>query len=397
MNQKKSFLSILLLSLTLFFFNAEYSHASSIVGADDVKDEIIKNIDNFKKEFFVTMKVNKNSSTLDKDIKALIESIQEEHTDTYYLMDKYTFKSSYDSKSGKSKVTFKVDYTSSAEEYKEYKEFIYDLSIQQAHLSYEGKIGFVNDYLVEKASYESSSKGDSIKNSPVSIYKSGTGTYKAYALFAYDLLNEFGIDSYLLSGTVKGAPHLWNVVKNTKFNLVHIDTALNEQSRDKRYYFMVSSKALSKTHKFSHEDLSETSKLLVATVDIKLNLPKAKKPDTTDKSPSYYAKEFIKNIDNLWHTGDLGKYDLSRGYSVRLSNHVDTSNIGPHQMFFTDASGNVVPIKVKLDGKMVSIPESSKVFKSGKTYYLVILLNVESGTKIGKYLHTSIHFKFIAK
>lgn len=405
MKQKKSFLSILLLSLSLFFFNAEYSHASVISEPDNVKQEITKNFNNFNKTFTVAVKYKKDYKTINKDLQSLVKSIEKDYKDTYYLLEKYNYSINCSGGDKTCKATFKVTYTSDGGDYKEYKNYVKQIAKDKKNLSYDEKIEFANKFITDKAEYDYTyfTKSKYSEHSPVKIYKEGLGVCQAYAIFAYDLLTELGVKNYLLAGYQNNIGHLWNVLKDSKGNVVHLDTTWNDNSYSKKDYYMVGTKFISETHIFTHDDLDAIAKLLGGKVDMELKLEKDRKPATTKnpvvtgKSQASYAKEFVNSIGKSVTVGDMGKLPIMDGFTLTLQEDVHKYDSYKSEVFVTDSSGNLVSVKVKVEGKEVTLSEAKGKFKSGSTYYLVVLPNVESETSIGKHIKEGTYVKFTAK
>ena len=118
---------------------------------------------------------------------------------------------------------------------------------------------FVTDYIVKNTKYNSDSAANA--HTPYAILLTGEGVCEGYALAAYLILKEIGMDVQYVVGDA-GGPHAWNMVK-VDGHWYHLDTTWNDPIPDQgskvRYdYFLVSDKTLLKDHEWD-SDLYPTS------------------------------------------------------------------------------------------------------------------------------------------
>ena len=87
----------------------------------------------------------------------------------------------------------------------------------------------INNYIVKLYNYDDTLQSDNV----YSALTTKTTTCQGYAMTAYKMFKYAGIETRLISGTMKGTPHGWNLVKIAG-NWYHIDSTNNDNIiRDK--------------------------------------------------------------------------------------------------------------------------------------------------------------------
>ena len=112
------------------------------------------------------------------------------------------------------------------------------------------KVKFVNDYIVQHTAY--SEQTNASAHSAYAILYEGKGVCQGYALLAYKMLTELGMEALYVTGEVYTGGHAWNLVK-VDGHWFHIDTTWNDPLPDRgkgvRYdYFLVNDSQLQKDH-----------------------------------------------------------------------------------------------------------------------------------------------------
>ncbi|MGE8000234.1 transglutaminase domain-containing protein [Lysinibacillus sp. NPDC093190] len=114
----------------------------------------------------------------------------------------------------------------------------------------------VNDFVVQLATYsdEDALEGQSVYE----LISKKTGVCQAYALLAYRLFLEAGLDAKYVYGYSDNQLHAWNLV-NVNGDWYHVDTTWNDVNPDEPYaiayaYFLVNDEKLSEDHIWAHEN-----------------------------------------------------------------------------------------------------------------------------------------------
>ncbi|AOR22488.1 transglutaminase domain-containing protein [Clostridium taeniosporum] len=106
------------------------------------------------------------------------------------------------------------------------------------NMSKVDKIITINNYLVKIYKYDYNLKSDNV----YSALTTKKTICQGYAMTAYKMFKILGIDSRIISGTINGTAHAWNMV-NIKGNWYHLDITNNDNViRDK--YLLVSDQFL---------------------------------------------------------------------------------------------------------------------------------------------------------
>lgn len=122
--------------------------------------------------------------------------------------------------------------------------------IEAASMSDIDKVKFVNDYIVQHTRYSEATSAS--PHSAYAVLFEGKGVCQGYALLAYKMLNELGIENLYVVGEVAEGGHAWNLVK-LDGNWYHLDTTWNDPLPDRGNgvsynYFLISDGQLSKDH-----------------------------------------------------------------------------------------------------------------------------------------------------
>ncbi|MER1998365.1 MAG: transglutaminase domain-containing protein [Lysinibacillus sp.] len=112
------------------------------------------------------------------------------------------------------------------------------------------KVKIVNDYIVQHTVYSEATSAS--PHSAYAILFEGKGVCQGYALLAYKLLTELGIEALYVTGEVYTGGHAWNLVK-LDGNWHHLDTTWNDPLPDRGNgvsydYFLITDSQMSKDH-----------------------------------------------------------------------------------------------------------------------------------------------------
>lgn len=385
--------TIILLFLISFLFTTNVQAAETFYSVDETVHGMNKAITNHdvRLDFEAYIDVShENFGNFFQNV--LFKQINEQYTHEQFSIQKVNV--SYLCMNGKCDGYFTFTYYAPQEDYLSYKQFIQQLAAQHQHLSYDEKISFVNQYLIDHTEYSNLSKPS--PHSPVAIQLEGRGVCQAYSIFAYDLLNALGVPNYLLDGAANGEAHLWNVLKDKNGNIVHLDTTWNDTSRTNNYY-LISTNQISQTHHFDSNALQIITHKLNNSPTIPLPDPNEEelKPDFTHHAMYVYAKEFLETKASLQHLTDLGTLTNDSAFEIKFNKDVTNAQDFKSKVFITDSKGAVVDVQPVIDGRFVRVyQKKAGSFKAGEQYYLVILKGIESEQSRDTYLKESVYVTF---
>ncbi|WP_146551918.1 transglutaminase domain-containing protein [Rummeliibacillus sp. SL167] len=262
----KRFLA-LLLGFLLCLGTAGYLHYD--VYADDdipavttkaqIKQEVLKNLDQVNPDFTISTKIPiYQSKEVDEMFKNIIDELS---TTANYGFGNLTGYSYYiSSKMGFIQIKVEAFYlTTPQQEQKINRKIAY--IVKHNHLKemtdFE-KVYFVNKYIASHTKYSSDATDGG--HSAYAVLFDHKAVCQGYALAAYRILTEAGVETKYITGQVKGSNHAWNKVKvNGKW--YNLDITWNDPMPDRgdRYrlnYFLISDQQLAKDHVWKYR--SET-------------------------------------------------------------------------------------------------------------------------------------------
>lgn len=220
--------------------------STKIETLDQLTNEIAKQLNNFATEIKVTY--SGSMSGFDKKLMEAFEKAQQNSTYASGHLQGMTMTAD-----STGNVTYKVKYfTTSAQETAVQKKIdgILKTIIKPTMTQFQ-KVKAVNDYIVSNTSY-----GSKTKASPHSAYAllfEGQAVCQGYALTAYKMLEQAGIETKYVVGYVNGnEAHAWNMVE-VDGKWYHLDTTWNDPLPNRigasSYdYFLVSDAQLKKDH-----------------------------------------------------------------------------------------------------------------------------------------------------
>jgi Transglutaminase-like superfamily len=139
------------------------------------------------------------------------------------------------------------------------------------------KVKAIHDYVVKHVSYDTSYQA----YTAYEALANRSAVCQGYALLTYQLLEEAGIESQIVTGTGNGQPHAWNLV-NIEGKWYHLDTTFDDPIPDKQgrvtySYFNMSDEQLGKDHQWdrSKYPAATTNYYTELTNNIKASSPKA--------------------------------------------------------------------------------------------------------------------------
>ncbi|MGE7092373.1 transglutaminase domain-containing protein [Lysinibacillus sp. NPDC048646] len=226
--------------------------SSKVTAWDNLINEVAQQMNNFSTEIKVTY--SGPMADFNKNIMLALEKAQKQATYASGHLENVSITSDT-----KGNVTFKVKYlTNQTQEATVQKKVdqVLKTIIKPSMTSFQ-KVKAVNDYIVSNATY-----GAKTKASPHSAYAllmEGQAVCQGYALLAYKMLEQTGIETQYVVGYVNGGEgHAWNMVK-LDGKWYHLDTTWNDPLPNRigasSYdYFLVTDAQLKKDHSWIASD-----------------------------------------------------------------------------------------------------------------------------------------------
>lgn len=243
-------------------------------------------------------------------------------------------------------VTLTLLYMSTAEQEKEVDKRIKEITAQiiKPGMSELEKVKAINDWILINTTYSKKSKA-----SPHSLYAllfEGKAVCQAYALAAYRLLEEAGMEARYVTGDA-GEPHAWNLVKVDE-EWYKLDTTWNDPLGTTDYnvntykYFLITSAQLKESHTWEEDDYPKATSTkysyfrnVISPTTIgdtiyysnskdnnklyKLNYKTSENTKVSD-TRAYYLTQYndVIYFSNLNDSGYLSSYNTKTGEQKRL-------------------------------------------------------------------------------
>lgn len=190
----KNCMKIIILSLVTLSLSMETALAFDI---KKIKEDIYNHLENWDTQFEI--------SYCESDIINIIHDSALK--DDYLSRSLAKIKVEGNGKTAKVNVVYRTN--------KEQEEFV-DRKIKESiseiideNMSDYDKVKAINKYLINQFDYDETLKS----NNAYSALMTGKTTCQGYAMTAYKMFNEAGINNKIVLGDVKGIPHVWNKVE----------------------------------------------------------------------------------------------------------------------------------------------------------------------------------------
>ena len=342
--------------------------STKIATMDQLTTEIAKQLNDFATE----IKVTYSGSMTDFDKKFMEAFEQAQQQATYASGHLQSMTMTADSAGN---ATYKVKYSTNATQETAVQKKIDGVlkTIIKPSMTQFQKVKAINDYIVSNTTY-----GTKTKASPHSAYAllfEGQAVCQGYALSAYKMLEQAGIETKYVVGFVNGTEaHAWNMVK-VDGKWYHLDTTWNDPLPNRigasSYdYFLVTDAQLKKDHTW-----------------ITSNYPAATSTTYNYMQNVHFAHQ-INNTLFFSNTADndkLYKLDLASGKKSKV---IDTralyiTGIG-EDLYFSDYSnsGYLTKLNLKTLKKAVVVKKSVTDIKITSGYLLYNVNGKEQKLKI---------------
>ncbi|MGX9133927.1 transglutaminase domain-containing protein [Rummeliibacillus sp. JY-2-4R] len=338
-----SLLGILLVLGTVFYLRYDVyadanANAPAITNQAQLKQEILKNLDQVKPEFIIPTKIPVYKT---KEAEKMFKDVMKELSSTanygYGNLNGYSYYIS--SNMGYVQIKFKSFYLTNTKQEKMINQEVKKIveTNQLKKMSDFEKVYFVNGYLASHIAYsENATNGGHTAYDALFDHKA---VCQGYALAAYRILTEAGVETRYITGKVHDQNHAWNKVKlNGKW--YNLDITWNDPMPDRgdRYrlnYFLISDQQLAKDHTWNYRTIdAATSK----NYEFLMNA----QAFTLDKNVLYFTEQSDANFYK-WNLNTNKK-------TVLFQNYLPVKYIQKSGNWLTLESFNGNYAKVKSDG-----------------------------------------------
>ncbi|MCI0764250.1 transglutaminase domain-containing protein [Bacillus sp. TL12] len=242
------------------------------------RKELKKHIDNREENIIITYK------TKVKNGREVLDTLYKEYTkiidkDEYLKYNVAGTKYSIRGIPGNYTFTLKITYRESKEQTQYVKKQVKSIinSTLKPGMDEHEKVKAIHDYVVKHVSYDTSYKAYTAYEALVNR----SAVCQGYTLLTYQLLQEAGIQSHIVTGKGNGQAHAWNLVK-IENKWYHMDTTFDDPVPDKAgrvtySYYNISDEQLGKDHEWDRSKYpkASTNYYNELTDKIKTGTPKA--------------------------------------------------------------------------------------------------------------------------
>lgn len=187
--------------------NLYHSSAEYLSSLTDLKNSLIKHMKNKDSSFTINYKGN--FSTLETDLNTVLNDIDK--TDDYLAISYSYVKWDAKGYSGNlNTITFNFTYLATKDEEKYVDEKVNSIlgTIIMPYMTDDDKEKAIHDYIVKNVIYDQSYTYYSAYDA---LYR-GTSVCQGYALLAYKMLKQVGLNVRIVTGYAGGESHAWNLV-----------------------------------------------------------------------------------------------------------------------------------------------------------------------------------------
>lgn len=245
---------------------------------ENFRKELKKHVDNREENITITYKAKT------KNGREVLDTLYKEYTkivdkDEYLKYNVAGTKYSIRGIPGNYTFTLKITYRESKEQTQYVKKQVKSIinSALKPGMDEHEKVKAVHDYVVKHVSYDTSYKAYTAYEALVNR----SAVCQGYTLLTYQLLQEAGIQSHIVTGKGNGQAHAWNLVK-IENKWYHIDTTFDDPVPDKAghvtySYYNMSDEQLGKDHEWDRSKYpkASTNYYNELTNKIKTGTPKA--------------------------------------------------------------------------------------------------------------------------
>ncbi|MGG3455583.1 transglutaminase domain-containing protein [Paenibacillus rhizolycopersici] len=284
----------------------------------------------------ITLKYKGSTKNLEKQLKQAVNNALDADPYTKYIVDRYVY--SWRGTTGSAKITLQVHYRETAQQTAYVRQRVKEILKQliEPDMNAHQKIQAIHDYVVVNLKYDT----DLQKYTAYEGLKTGEAVCQGYALLAYELLKEAGIENRLVEGTAGDQLHAWNLVRLDN-RWYHLDTTWDDPVPDvpKRVnytYYLRTDEQMRKDHIWVAADYPLASVPYLTTLQALIEAGGVKKEayvalKTTLGYDLYDADAAVSNAKGL---ADRVKNGLKAGKSA-----VTVRYAGSDQQLLEDLAG----------------------------------------------------------
>lgn len=325
--------------------NSEYETVTTLA---EVSQKILESV--YNRESVVQIRYQGDTKNLTRALEETLEEILASDDYLRYSIYRWGFK--YIGYSGDVVLTFSFQYWTTLEQEnyvdKRVKEILNE--IIKPGMSIDERQKVIHDYIVANVAYDESLSRYSAYNA----LAEGKAVCQGYALLAYKMLKEAGIENRIISGTARGQNHAWNLV-NIRGNWYHMDVTWDDPVPDVAGsvtygYYNLTDEQIRKDHSWDSSLYPASSKVKYTYV------------------PSYSTK--YQNYEEL---PTLGKIPANKEFTVTFSKGVDINSVKEQIALLDIATGNEIPCEIYFgsERRIVKVKPAVLLTK-GREYILVI-------------------------
>ena len=337
--------------------NSEYETVTTLA---EVSQKILESV--YNRESVIQIRYRGDTKNLTRALEEMLEEILA--SDDYLRYSIYRWGFEYIGYSGDVVLTFSFEFWTTLEQEnyvdKRVKEILNE--IIKPGMSIDERQKVIHDYIVANVAYDESLSRYSAYNA----LAEGKAVCQGYALLAYKMLKEAGIENRIISGTARGQNHAWNLV-NIRGNWYHMDVTWDDPVPDVAgsvtyRYYNLTDEQIRKDHSWDFFLYPASSKVKYTYV------------------PSYSTK--YQNYEEL---PTLGKIPANKEFAVTFSKGVDIKSVKEQIALLDIARGNEIPCEIYFgsERRIVKVKPAVLLTK-GREYILVIHEGIkgEDGTEL---------------
>lgn len=168
-----------------------------------------------------------STSSLKKDLNALLETILNSDDYLHYTVKSYSYQAT--SKGNTSTITFRFSYWETLAQTNEVKKRVKQVISQfiTNGMNDHQKVKAIHDWIVNNIAYDKRLVSHSAYDGLIK----GKTVCQGYALITYEMLKQAGIPVKIVEGTSRGIAHAWNLVQ-IGGNWYHLDTTWDDPVPD---------------------------------------------------------------------------------------------------------------------------------------------------------------------
>ena len=355
--------------------NTETSYTATNV--EELKNVIYENLKQFNTSF--TIQYTGNTSTLKADWGTIFNGIPKDPTMQYEAGTLSEFGFGASGYENDMTITAQVSYYTNAVQEQFVTQEVKRIAgeIFKTTVTDFDKVKAVNEYIALNTTY--STEASTSVHAAYTILNEGKGVCQAYALLAYRLLKEAGLEAYYVSGEGKNVPHAWNLVK-VDGEWFHLDTTWNDPTFGGNLgdmsgyigygYFLISDdEIIKKEHTIDNHGYP------AATSNKYISLHGVSNPVEVN-SVWYYSN---RNDDLQFYKLDLS--NLAAGTQKVSDVRIMHLNYADEWLYFSNYSAGATLHKMKIDGSQLT----------RITDFKITSLKIENNQLIYKDVSNTVH------